>query len=129
MTMIAPVSSRNEHIRGTIRTCKYAIDLLPITGNAKGDVSLDRHILITQLLAKIVRLKHLLAIPRSGAGGQTPPVETDRLVCSPEDSSQPPRAPAYVSLPRALSSVSSDCAPRPRLPRARQSADSPARNH
>jgi uncharacterized protein YceH (UPF0502 family) len=53
-----------EHIHESTQTCKFAVDVMTIKNSARANVSVDLQVLIRQLRAEVIRLKHKLAIAR-----------------------------------------------------------------
>jgi kinesin family protein 6/9 len=80
-TMIAAISSHMDHMHESISTCKFALDVMSIENTAKANISIDPNVLISQLRAEVVRLKHELAIAQ-GEEQEEPvtPEESERLV-------------------------------------------------
>jgi kinesin family protein 6/9 len=80
-TMIAAISSHTDHMHESISTCKFALDVMSIENTAKANISIDPNVLISQLRAEIVRLKHELAIAQ-GEEQEEPvmPEGSERLV-------------------------------------------------
>lgn len=80
-TMIATVSSKTDQMLETLRTLKFASEVMSIKNNARVNMSLDPQVLIAQLRAEIVRLKHELAVARGEEDEvDIGPEETQRLI-------------------------------------------------